>query len=59
VHVISAEATELFVGPPDAPQQLVRVAYTGSAASMPIRVEGDGLGRPILRRVRSTCPWMS
>jgi alpha-mannosidase len=44
VHVISAEATELFVGPPDAPQQLVRVAYTGSAASMPIRVEGDGLG---------------
>ncbi len=44
MHVISAESTELFVGPPDAPLQLVRVTYTGGAA--PIRVEGDGLTTP-------------
>jgi len=36
VHVISAESTELFTGPPDAPLQLVRVTHTGGAA------EGDG-----------------
>jgi hypothetical protein len=43
VHVISAESTELFVGPPDAPLQLVRVSYAGSSVSAPIHVEGDGL----------------
>ena len=37
VHVISAESTELFVGPPDAPLQLVRVTYTGGAADGPRR----------------------
>ena len=41
VHVISAESTELFVGPPDAPQQLVRVTYTGGGADL--LVEGDGV----------------
>jgi alpha-mannosidase len=43
VHVISAESTELFVGPPDAPLQLVRVSYVGGSASAPIYIEGDGL----------------
>jgi alpha-mannosidase len=41
VHVISAESTEFFVGPPDEPLQLVRVNYTGGSA--PISIEGDGL----------------
>ena len=41
MHVISAESTELFTGPPDAPQQLVRVSYTGGAGT--VRIEGDGL----------------
>jgi alpha-mannosidase len=43
VHVISAESTELFVGPPDAPLQLLRVSYAGCPASAPIHIEGDGL----------------
>jgi alpha-mannosidase len=41
VHVISAESTELFAGPPDAPRQLVRVVFTGRPG--PVRVAGDGL----------------
>jgi alpha-mannosidase len=41
VRVISAESTELFVGPPDAPLQLARVTYSGGAGE--IRIEGDGL----------------
>lgn len=41
MHVISAESTELFTGPSQAPQQLVRVAYTGGGGS--VRIEGDGL----------------
>jgi len=41
VHVIAAESTELFVGPPDAPLQLVRVTFSGSPG--PLRVEGDRL----------------
>ncbi len=41
VHVISAESTELFAGPPDAPLQLVRVAFRGRHG--PIALEGDGL----------------
>ena len=44
MHVISAESTELFTGPPDAPLQLVRVTYTDGASD--IRVEGDGLTTP-------------
>src|SRR5829696_1041177 len=43
MHVISAESTELFAGPPDAPLQLVRVTYVGGSASAPIHIEGDGL----------------
>ena len=41
VHVISAESTELFAGPPDAPLQLVRVVFRGRVK--PLRVDGDGL----------------
>jgi alpha-mannosidase len=41
VHVISAESTELFVGPADDPLQLVRVNYTGGVGE--IQVAGDGL----------------
>ena len=44
VHVISAESTELFTGPPDAPLQLVRVTHTGGA--LEVRVEGEGLTTP-------------
>ena len=40
----SAESTDLFVGPPDAPLQLARVAHTGGTS--PIVVEGDGLATP-------------
>ncbi|MDT4906489.1 MAG: hypothetical protein QOH52_4505, partial [Pseudonocardiales bacterium] len=41
MRVISAESTELFIGPPDAPLQLVRVTYTDGAGT--VRVDGDGL----------------
>ncbi|MBP1819500.1 alpha-mannosidase [Mycobacterium sp. OAE908] len=41
MHVISAESTELFVGPADNPLQLVRVNYTGGVGE--IHVDGDGL----------------
>ncbi len=44
MHVISAESTELFVGPADAPLQLVRAAYIGDAAEA--SVDGDGLSTP-------------
>ncbi|MCW2688278.1 MAG: alpha-mannosidase [Mycobacterium sp.] len=46
LQVISADSTELFVGPPDSPLQLVRVTYTGGGEPMPIRVTGDGLTTP-------------
>jgi len=39
--MLSAQSTELFVGPDDAPLQIVRVSHTGAAA--PVRIEGDGL----------------
>lgn len=41
MRVISAESTDLFVGPPDAPLQLVRVTYTDGGE--PVRVDGEGL----------------
>ncbi len=46
MHPISAESTELFVGPPDAPLQLVRVTY-GGRHPMRVAVEGDGLTTPV------------
>jgi alpha-mannosidase len=41
VQVLSAESTELFVGPPEAPLQVVRVTYTGGGGA--VAVTGDGL----------------
>ncbi|MBB2770857.1 UNVERIFIED_ORG: alpha-mannosidase [Mycolicibacterium obuense] len=41
MHVLSAESTDLFVGPPDAPQQVVRVTYRDGGAA--VRVSGPGL----------------
>jgi hypothetical protein len=43
MRVISAESTELFVGPPDAPLQLTRVTVSGGTEPTLIRVDGDGL----------------
>ncbi|KUI09540.1 alpha-mannosidase [Mycolicibacterium acapulense] len=41
MRVTSAESTDLFVGPADAPSQIVRVTYTDGAGE--VRVDGDGL----------------
>ena len=41
MRVISAESTDLFVGPAEAPRQIVRVDYTGGAGE--VRIDGDGL----------------
>ncbi|MGH9208674.1 MAG: hypothetical protein ACRD1G_19350, partial [Acidimicrobiales bacterium] len=43
MRVISAESTELFVGPPDAPLQLVRVTGTGGTEPTLVSVDGHGL----------------
>lgn len=43
MQLVSAASTELFVGPPDQPLQLVRVAVAGCAEPTPLRVDGDGL----------------
>src|ERR1700757_1166899 len=43
MQVMSAESTELFVGPPDAPLQLARVTVSGGTEPTLIRVHGDGL----------------
>lgn len=43
MQVVSAESTELFVGPPEAPVQLARVIVAECTESMPIRIDGDGL----------------
>ncbi|AKK30263.1 NEW3 domain-containing protein [Mycobacterium sp. EPa45] len=40
MRITSAESTELFVGPPDAPLQVVRVGYSGAGI---VRIVGDGL----------------
>ncbi|OBI87999.1 NEW3 domain-containing protein [Mycobacterium asiaticum] len=44
MRLVSAEATELFVGPPDAPLQLARVTVTGCTVPTPLEITGDGLG---------------
>ncbi|OBA72427.1 alpha-mannosidase [Mycobacterium sp. 1554424.7] len=48
MRVISAESTELFVGPPDAPLQLARIGVDGCAEPTPIRVDGDGLSGEVI-----------
>ncbi|MDM3975924.1 NEW3 domain-containing protein [Mycobacterium marseillense] len=48
MQLVSAQATELFVGPPDAPLQLVRVTVSGCAEPTPVRIDGDGLSGQIV-----------
>ncbi len=36
MEITSALSTELFVGPPEAPLQLVRVAVAGCASTAPV-----------------------
>src|SRR6478735_1333904 len=43
MRVTGAESTDLFVGPPDAPVQLVRISYADCAAPTPVRVTGTGI----------------
>ncbi|HEX5253811.1 MAG TPA: NEW3 domain-containing protein [Mycobacterium sp.] len=43
MRMTKAESTELFVGPPDAPLQLVRVTLSECGKPTPIRVDGRGL----------------
>ena len=43
MQVTSAQSTELFVGDPATPLQVVRVGYSGAAGSVAVRVAGDGL----------------
>lgn len=43
MQLISAQSTELFVGPPDTPLQLVRVVVGGVTEPTPLRIDGDGL----------------
>lgn len=43
MQLVSAASTELFVGPPDQPLQLVRVALAGCTEPTTLRVDGDGL----------------
>src|ERR1700756_596858 len=43
MRVISAESTEFFVGPPDAPLQLARVTVSGGTKPTLVRVDGHGL----------------
>ncbi len=42
MQVTTVESTDLFIGDPGDPQQIVRVGYTGSDPGA-LRVEGDGL----------------
>lgn len=44
MQLVSAHSTELFVGPPDAPLQLVRVTLNGCVDAQPTRVRVDGEG---------------
>ncbi|WP_205876425.1 glycoside hydrolase family 38 N-terminal domain-containing protein [Mycobacterium camsae] len=43
MQLVSAASTELFVGPPDRPLQLVRVGVAGCTGPTTLRVDGAGL----------------
>lgn len=43
MQLVSAESTELFVGPPEAPLQLARVTVAGVGEPRRVRIDGDGL----------------
>ncbi len=51
MQLISAQSTELFVGPPEAPLQLVRVAFSEVGKATSIRIDGDGLSGEALADV--------
>ncbi|MEE6135285.1 NEW3 domain-containing protein [Mycobacterium sp. 050128] len=43
MQLVSAQSTELFVGPQNTPIQLARVAVEGVTEPTPLRIDGDGL----------------
>lgn len=43
MRISSAESTDLFTGPLDAPLQVVRVGYTGAAGPTVVRIDGEEL----------------
>ncbi|MBO0880096.1 MAG: alpha-mannosidase, partial [Mycobacterium sp.] len=51
MQVISAESTELFIGPPEAPVQLARVTVSGGAGPTLVRVDGHGLTGEALAQI--------
>jgi alpha-mannosidase len=51
MQVMSAESTELFIGPPDAPLQLARVRVSGGPEPTLIRVDGHGLNGEVLAQI--------
>ncbi|NLA34241.1 MAG: hypothetical protein GX868_00960, partial [Actinobacteria bacterium] len=46
MRISAVEATELFVGDPDAPLQIVRVGYADAAVPAEVRIDGEGLSTP-------------
>ncbi|TXI43129.1 MAG: hypothetical protein E6Q56_00135 [Mycobacterium sp.] len=46
MQISAVEATELFVGDPDAPLQIVRVGYTDAPSGAEVRIDGEGLSTP-------------
>ncbi|WP_349269795.1 alpha-mannosidase [Mycolicibacterium parafortuitum] len=57
MQVTSAESTELFSGPSDAPLQVVRVFYRDCATPTPVRIAGPGLrtvGDPVAQPGRES-----
>ncbi|WP_156688214.1 NEW3 domain-containing protein [Mycobacterium sp. Marseille-P9652] len=50
MQLISGRSTQLFVGPPEAPLQVARIAVSGCAKPTPVRVGGDGLSGEALAR---------
>ena len=48
MQVVSAESTELFVGPPNAPVQLARVTVAHCTEPTPLRIDGDGLSGEVV-----------
>src|SRR5271166_6350655 len=53
MQLVSAESTELFVGPPDAALQLARVTVTGCTEPTLIRIDGDRLRGEVVAEVGS------
>lgn len=43
MRILDVESTEKFVGPSDAPAQLVRIDYRDADVATPLRIDGEGL----------------